>query len=115
MPGGVADVLFGTCAVVLSRLAESVWAMEMAGGLIGLHCCCVADRTTGASESLGGCRECLVGWQMCFLAHVQWCFLDWQRVFGQWKWLVDSLVCIVVVWLTGLLELLSFLAAGSAW
>ena len=43
MPGRVADVLFGTCAVVVFRLAESVWAMEMAGRLIGLHCCCVAD------------------------------------------------------------------------
>ena len=68
MPGRVADVIFGTCAVVLFRLAESVWAMEMAGRLIGLHCCCVADRTTGASEFLG-CRECLVGWQMWFFAH----------------------------------------------
>ena len=28
----------------------------------------MADKATGASESLGGCRECLVGWQMCFLA-----------------------------------------------
>ena len=36
---------------------------------ISLHCCCVADRATGASESFGGCRGCLVGWQMCFLGH----------------------------------------------
>ena len=27
----------------------------------------------------------------------QWCFLHWQRVFGQWNCLVDSLVCIVIV------------------
>ena len=32
--------------VLMFRLAESVWAMELAGKLIGLHCCCVADRTT---------------------------------------------------------------------
>ncbi len=28
MPGRVADVLFGTCAVVVFRLAESVWAIR---------------------------------------------------------------------------------------
>ena len=32
-----------------------------------LHCYCVAERTSGASGSLGGCRE--VGCQMFFLAH----------------------------------------------
>ena len=28
MPGRVSDVLFGTCAVVVFRLAESVWAIR---------------------------------------------------------------------------------------
>ena len=59
MPGGVADVLFGTCAVVLFRLAESVWAMEMAGRLIGLHCCCVADKTRVADVLFGTCAVVL--------------------------------------------------------
>ena len=27
-------------------------------------CSMLMNGTTGASESLGGCRECLVGWQM---------------------------------------------------
>lgn len=29
-----------------------------------------------------------------FFGAWQWCFLDWQRMFGQW-----TLVCIVFVWL----------------
>ena len=57
MPGRVADVLFGTCAVVVFRLAESVWAIRNLP--------------------------------------------------------VDSLVCIVIVWLAGLLELLNLLEAAE--
>ena len=39
-----------------------------------------------------------------------------ESVWATRNWLVDSLVCIVIVWLTGLLELLSLLeAAGCIW
>ena len=39
-----------------------------------------------------------------------------ENVWASRDWLVDSMVCIVVVWLKGLLELLNLLeAADSVW
>ena len=88
MPGRVADVVFWHMAVVLFRLAESVWAIRNL--LVDSLVCIVIVWLTGPLELL----------------------IPWR----QWNRLVISLVCIAIVWLTRLLELLNLLeAAESAW
>ena len=42
----------------------------------------MADRTTRTSEPPGDCRECLVGWQMCFLAHGSGAFQAGRKCLG---------------------------------